>query len=199
MIDQQFKDILLREIRSPSSHWWDKGMVSSIDRGDPNDIMSKCVDYNLPHVLKLVLPHTNCCQEDYYKQLNSAVSDGRIQCVDLLWDKAVTTPQQGYNLLQEAMLKKHVDVAHWILQKDVDLTERGHILLALSACQGCETLAEELLKQCDYTASLHLLRDGFMHEYPKWQWFEELMLARQQRAVLEAVVPNLPTTSVRKM
>lgn len=199
MIDQQFKEILLRELKDHSSDLWCNFMSLSIERGDPNDIMVNCVSFNVPHILQLVLPYTNCTQDNYYKQLHNAVSDGHVQCVDLLWNKSPPSSQQGYDLLQHAMLQKHTNVAHWILKKDVDLTDRGHILLALSACQGCETLAEMLLERCDYKASLHLLRNGFMHEYFKWRWFEDQMLAREQRLTLEAVVPTPKLSSVRKI
>ena len=200
MIDEKTKKLLTTELKRDSCSVFESLLLTTISRGNVHDIISQSVVFNAPHLLKEALLHTDYSAEKYYQALYSAVIYGNLPCVEVLWEKSQSSAEQQYNLLKQSMLHKKVDVAHYLLQQGADPSDKDQTLLALCACQRYETLVEALLEKCDHKSALDSLRREFMHCYNSWQWFENMMTAREQKRVLQdSLSERSIKSSLRKM
>lgn len=200
MIDEKTKKLLMDELKQDCCGLFASIVLTAISSGDVNNIVSQSVLFNAPHVLKMVLPYTNYSAEKYYQALHSAVVQGNIPCIEVLWSEIDPSPEQQYNLLKQSMLHKKVNVAHYLLDKGVDANDKDQTLLALCVCQRYETLVETLLEKCDHKPALECLRTKYMYCYNSWQWFDDMMNAREQKMVLEGSVSEKTVkSSLRKI
>lgn len=199
MIDEKTRQLLTAELKQDSCGVFETIVRTAILHGNADNIVSQSIVFNAPHVLNKVLPHINYSPEKYQQALHSAVIHDNIPCVEVLWKRAAPSAQQQYNLLKQSMLHKKVNMAQHLLDKGVDPNDKDQTLLALCVCQRQETLVEKLLEKCDHKASLDCLRNEYMHCYDSWQWFDDMMNARDQRAILEAAMPATTILSVRKI
>lgn len=200
MIDEKTKELLIAELKRDSCGVFEPIVRTTILHGNADDIVSQSIVFNAPHVLNKVLPYTNYATEKYHQALHSAVIYDNVPCVEVLWERADPSFQQQYNLLKQSMLHKKVNMAHYLLDKGVDPTDKDQTLLALCVCQRYETLVEVLLKKCDHKIALDCLHTEYMHCYDSWQWFDDMMNAREQKRVLEdSVCQNSVKPSFRKI
>lgn len=200
MIDEKTKEVLTSELKRDRCRLFESLLLTTILSGNVHDVISQSVVFNAPHLLKEALLHTDYSAEKHYQALYSAVIYGNLSCVEVLWEKSQSSTEQKYNLLKQSMLHKKVDVAHYLLDKGVDPNDKDQTLLALCVCQRYETLVEALLEKCDHKSALDGLRREYMHCYNSWQWFEDMMNAREQKRVLQdSVSQKTVKSSLRKI
>lgn len=200
MITEKLKHIFLNEAAKHSSQIVQSFLVSAIKSKDMDTIMHTAAMYDAPDLLKSVLAHHNSAPEVYFQALYSATTDGHMQCVQLLWDKSVHSAEDGRRILTQAMFKKHVDVAHYALDKGADPNDKDQVLLCLCAFNQYYELAERLLEKCDCSAALNYLHAEHLCDYHHWQWFDEMIKSRTQKDTLQnALQPIKNTRSTSKM
>lgn len=194
MITEKLKHIFLNEAAKHSSQIIQSFLVSAIESKNLDAIMHTAAMYDAPDLLKSVLAHHNSAPEVYFQALYSATTDGHMQCVQLLWDKSVHSAEDGRRILTQAMLKKHVDVAHYALDKGVDSNNEDQDLLCLCAFNQYYELAERLLEKCDSSAALSRLHTQYVSDYHKWQWFDEMIASRAQKETLQNILQPIKNT-----
>lgn len=132
--------------------------------------------------------------------LMRATKSGHMQCVHFLWNKSIPTlNSRGFKALVVAATKGHKNIVEYILERGIDPTFKHSMPLQCAALDGRQEIVDLLHPLSNPHEALNVLRFKNETQRSRWQWFEDLCMAHDQKMVIDREIQTTHLVSVRKI